>query len=96
MSGTKTEEGGPMLPLPLQFLAAWLAGWLGRVLQQQVDYLRPEITPSGRGSATGNYGSRVPNGAGWPCRASKRAARRWLRWPRWQVSTKLVNPTVPG
>jgi hypothetical protein len=28
-----------MLPLPLQFLAAWLAVWLGRVLQRQVDYL---------------------------------------------------------
>jgi putative transposase len=31
-----------MLPLPLQFLAAWLAVWLGRVLQQEVDYLRAE------------------------------------------------------
>ena len=30
------------LPLPLQFLAAWLAVWLGRVLQEQVDYLRAE------------------------------------------------------
>jgi hypothetical protein len=28
-----------MLPLPLQSLAAWLAVWLGRVLQQEVDYL---------------------------------------------------------
>jgi putative transposase len=31
-----------MLPLPLQFLAAWLAVWLGRVLQQEVDYLMAE------------------------------------------------------
>jgi len=31
-----------MLPLPLQFLAAWLAVWLERVLQAQVDYLRAE------------------------------------------------------
>jgi transposase InsO family protein len=28
--------------LPLQFLAAWLAVWLGRVLQEQVDYLKAE------------------------------------------------------
>ena len=33
---------GAMLPLPLQFLAAWLAVWLERVLQAQVDYLRAE------------------------------------------------------
>jgi hypothetical protein len=31
-----------MLPLPLQFLAAWRAVWLGRVLQQEVDYLTAE------------------------------------------------------
>jgi hypothetical protein len=31
-----------MLPLPLHFLAAWLAVWLGRVLQQEVDYLTAE------------------------------------------------------
>jgi putative transposase len=30
------------LPLPLQFLVAWLAVWLGRVLQQEVDYLLAE------------------------------------------------------
>jgi hypothetical protein len=30
------------LPLPLQFLAAWLAVWLGRVLQEQVDCLKQE------------------------------------------------------
>jgi putative transposase len=30
------------LPLPLQFLAAWLAAWLGRVLQEQVEYLKAE------------------------------------------------------
>jgi transposase InsO family protein len=28
--------------LPLQFLAAWLAVWLGRVLQEQVEYLKAE------------------------------------------------------
>src|SRR5664279_2684911 len=33
---------GLELPLPLQFLAAWLAVWLGRVLQEQVDYLKAE------------------------------------------------------
>jgi transposase InsO family protein len=31
-----------MLPLPVQFLASWLAVWLGRVLQQEVDYLMAE------------------------------------------------------
>jgi putative transposase len=31
-----------MLPLPLQFLAAWLAVWLGRVLQRQIDYLKED------------------------------------------------------
>ena len=30
------------LPLPLQFLAAWIGVWLGRVLQAQVDYLKAE------------------------------------------------------
>jgi transposase len=30
------------VPLPLQFLAAWLAVWIERVLQSQVDYLRAE------------------------------------------------------
>jgi hypothetical protein len=30
---------GLTLPLPLQFLAAWLALWLWRVLQEQVDIL---------------------------------------------------------
>jgi hypothetical protein len=33
---------GLTLPLPLQFLAARLAVWLGRVLQEQVDFLRAE------------------------------------------------------
>ena len=42
MSKTKDEPAGSMLPLPLQFLAAWLAVWLGRVLQQEVDYLMAE------------------------------------------------------
>ena len=31
-----------MLPLPLQSLAAWFAVWLGRVLQEEVDYLTAE------------------------------------------------------
>jgi transposase InsO family protein len=39
MAARKT---GLDLPLPLQFLAAWLAVWLGRVLQEQVDYLKAE------------------------------------------------------
>jgi hypothetical protein len=33
---------GSMLPMPLQFLAAWLAVWFQRALQQQVDYLMAE------------------------------------------------------
>ncbi len=33
---------GLTLPLPLQFLAAWLGVWLGRVLQEQVDFLKAE------------------------------------------------------
>jgi len=37
-----TRRTGLNLPLPLQFLAAWLAVWLGRVLQAQVDYLKAE------------------------------------------------------
>ena len=43
-SGTPmaARKTGLMLPLPLQFLAAWLAVWLERVLQEQVDYLRAE------------------------------------------------------
>ena len=39
MAARKT---GSTLPLPLQFLAAWLAVWLGRVLQEQVDFLKAE------------------------------------------------------
>ena len=39
MAARKT---GLTLPLPLQFLAAWLAVWLESVLQEQVDYLRAE------------------------------------------------------
>ena len=42
VSGTKPEEGTPTLPLPLPCLAAWPAVWLGRVLQQQIDYLKEE------------------------------------------------------
>ena len=42
MTMPKTKTTGTMLPLPLQFLAAWLAVWLGRVLQEQVDFLKAE------------------------------------------------------
>ena len=42
MSRKKAEPLGSMLPLPLQFLAAWLAVWFARALQQQVDYLMTE------------------------------------------------------
>ena len=38
------------LPLPLQFLAALLAAWLGRVLQEQVEYLKAENLLLGRPS----------------------------------------------
>jgi hypothetical protein len=37
-----TRSTGLALRLPLQFLAAWLAVWLGRVLQEQVDFLQAE------------------------------------------------------
>jgi hypothetical protein len=47
VSKTKDEPAGSMLPLPLQFLAAWLAVWLGRVLQQEVDYLMRYQEPHG-------------------------------------------------
>jgi hypothetical protein len=36
------RRAGTDLPLPLQFLAAWLAAWLSRVLQAQVDFLKAE------------------------------------------------------
>jgi hypothetical protein len=42
VSRKKAEPSGSMLPLPLQFLAAWLVVWFERVLQQQVDYLMAE------------------------------------------------------
>jgi hypothetical protein len=42
MAAQKTKMTGAMLPLPLQFMAAWLAVWLGRVLQEQIDYLKAE------------------------------------------------------
>jgi hypothetical protein len=50
MSRNKDESNGSKLPLPLPsplplplpFLTAWLTVWLGRVLQQQVDYLVAE------------------------------------------------------
>jgi len=42
VSRKKAEALGSMLPLPLQFLAAWLGVWFARALQQQVDYLMAE------------------------------------------------------
>jgi len=42
VSRKKAEPLGSMLPLPLQFLAAWLAVWFARALQRQVDYLMAE------------------------------------------------------
>jgi hypothetical protein len=39
VSGKKDESSGSTLPLPLQFMAAWLGSWFARALQQQVDYL---------------------------------------------------------
>jgi hypothetical protein len=36
------QKIGLTIPLPLQILAAWLAVWLGRVLQEQVDFLKAE------------------------------------------------------
>jgi hypothetical protein len=42
VSRTNDTSFGSTLPLPLQFLAAWLAVWLGRALQGQVDYLKAE------------------------------------------------------
>jgi transposase InsO family protein len=37
-----TRKTSLNLPLPLQFLAAWIGVWLGRVLQAQVDCLKAE------------------------------------------------------
>ena len=31
------------LPLPVQFLAAWIGAWLGRYQQQLIEYQREEI-----------------------------------------------------
>jgi hypothetical protein len=42
VSRKKAEPLGSMLPLPLQFLAAWLAVRFARALQRQVDYLMAE------------------------------------------------------
>jgi hypothetical protein len=42
VSREKAEQLGSMLPMTLQFLAAWLAVWFQRALQQQVDYLMAE------------------------------------------------------
>ena len=41
-AGTISHVPVALLPLPLQFLAAWIGVWLGRVLQAQVDYLKAE------------------------------------------------------
>jgi hypothetical protein len=43
----------------LQFLAAWRAVWPGRVLQQQVDYLKVENR-----SRKEALGDRIPRGYG--------------------------------
>jgi hypothetical protein len=43
----------------LQFLAAWRAVWPGRVLQQQVDYLKAENR-----SRKEALGDRIPRGYG--------------------------------
>ena len=61
VSGTKAEEGRPMLPLPLQFLAAWRAVWLGRVLQRQIDTSRRRIDFGTRTVAIAGIG-RDPGG----------------------------------
>ena len=37
-----TRKTSLNLPLPLQFLAAWIGVWLGRALQAQVDYKKAE------------------------------------------------------
>ena len=42
MNGKRGTPSASLLPLPLQFIAAWLAVWIGRVLQQQIDYLKAE------------------------------------------------------
>jgi hypothetical protein len=38
----KVQEDRSDAAFALQFLAAWLAIWLGRVLQEQVDHLKAE------------------------------------------------------
>ena len=42
VSSKKDEPNGSMLPLPLQFLAAWLAVWFASALQRHVDNLMAE------------------------------------------------------
>jgi len=42
MAGKTHAPNHPNLPLPLQFIAAWLAVWIGRIQQQQIDYLKAE------------------------------------------------------
>jgi hypothetical protein len=46
VSRKSDEPTGSTLPLPLQFLAAWLAVWLGRVLQQEAFCARDSATKS--------------------------------------------------
>ena len=47
MSRKKDESSGSILPLPLQFLAAWLGVWFARALQQQVDYILAMVSETG-------------------------------------------------
>ena len=67
---------GLELPLPLQFLAAWLAVWLGRVLQEQVEYVNAENRQSANRTTItrGTTGNRESTDFGrGPC-------RQWRRW----------------
>jgi hypothetical protein len=47
VSRKKDESSGSILPLPLQFLAAWLGVWFARALQQQVDYILAMVSETG-------------------------------------------------
>ena len=64
----KGESNGSMLPLPVQFLAARLAAWFGRVLRQQVDRRGRDPDPQGK--------ARRPETAiGWPIPSEPSSAR---------------------
>ena len=71
-----------MLPLPLQFLAAWLGVWLARSAAAAGGLLRSRIKSSRKGSATGKYSSRTPTAAVWLFLAGNWAASCWPRWLR--------------